>query len=115
MEDGTTLLFDLPGFRVVECVENEIGQRHVLVMGTKSLHACPDCGVAQAGPYDHRESTITDLPFGHRPLSVRWRKRRFVCAEPACPRRIFTETSTQVPPRHRLTLRLRRRFSCSTR
>lgn len=31
--DGTTLLFDLPGFRVVECREDAAGVRHVVVMG----------------------------------------------------------------------------------
>ena len=32
MEDGTTLLFDLPGFWVVECYLDEHGQRHAVVM-----------------------------------------------------------------------------------
>lgn len=58
-------------------------------------------------PYDVRESRIKDLPFGHRPLQVIWRKRRFLCSESACRRRVFTETSEQIPVRHRLTGRLR--------
>jgi transposase len=107
MEDGTTLLFDLPGFRVVECYEDEDGQRQVVVMGLAAEHACPGCGVLVAKPYDHREMALKDLPFGHRPLRLRWRKRRYACSESACPRRTFTETSTEVPPRHRLTGRLR--------
>jgi len=47
------------------------------------------------------------LPFGHRPLRIIWRKRRYLCSEPACPRRVFTEVSEQIPARHRLTGRLR--------
>ncbi len=108
MDHGTTLLFDLPGFRVVECREDEDGERQVTVLGVEEEHACPACGVlAGPRPYDVRESRIKDLPFGHRPLRVTWRKRRYRCAEPSCPRRIFTETSEQIPPRHRLTGRLR--------
>ncbi len=107
MEDGTTLLFDLPGFRVVECYEDGDGQRQVVVMGLAAEHACPGCGVLVAKPYDHREMVVKDLPIGQRPLHLRWRKRRYACSEGACPRRTFTETSTEVPPRHRLTGRLR--------
>jgi transposase len=58
-------------------------------------------------PYDVRESRIRDLPMGHRPLEVVWRKRRYRCVERGCPQRVFTERSIQVPPRHRLTARLR--------
>jgi len=107
MGNGTTLLFDLPGFRVVECREDEDGERHVVVMGEADEHACPRCGVLVSRPYDVRESGIKDLPFGQRPLTVTWRKRRYRCQQAVCPRRVFTETSDQVPRRHRLTGRLR--------
>ena len=114
MDHGTTLLFDLPGFRVVECREDEHGQRHLVVMGEGDEHACPGCGVLVGGkPYDLRESRVKDLPFGHRPLMVTWRKRRYRCAEAGCPRRIFTESSAQVPPRHRLTGRLRAKLEAA--
>lgn len=110
MEDATTLLFDLPGFRVVECYEDEHNQRHAVLMGTADEHACPSCGVLVTKVFQLREMTLKDLPFGHRRLALRWRKRRYACPERACPRRTFTETSTEVPPRHRLTGRLRRRL-----
>ncbi len=110
MEDGTTLLFDLPGFRVVECYQDEHGQRHAVVMGLADEHACPSCGVLVSKVFQLREMALKDLPFGHRPLVLRWRKRRYACPEPRCPRRTFTETSTEVPPRHRLTGRLRARL-----
>lgn len=58
-------------------------------------------------PFDVRESRIKDLPMGHRPLEVVWRKRRYRRREPQCRQRVFTERSEQVPPRHRLTARLR--------
>ena len=111
MSDGSSLLFDLPGFRVVSCVEIPPGGRRVVVMQVADEHACPRCGVLVGGkPYDLRQSRIKDLPFGHRPLEVIWRKRRYRCREWRCPQRVFTERSVQVPPRCRLTGRLRTRL-----
>jgi transposase len=111
VSDGSSLLFDLPGFRVVSCEEIPLQGRRVVVMQVADEHACPRCGVLVGGkPYDVRESRIKDLPFGHRPLEVLWRKRRYRCRERRCPQRVFTERSTQVPPRCRLTARLRARL-----
>ena len=108
MSDATSLLFDLPGFRVLSCALSPLGVRQVVVMQAAEEHACPRCGVLVSGrPYDRRESRIKDLPFGDRPLEVIWRKRRYRCPETACKQRVFTERSEQVPPRHRLTGRLR--------
>jgi transposase len=111
VSDGTSLLFDLPGFRVVSCEEDGSGMRRVVVMQVADEHGCPRCGVLVSGrPYDVREGRIKDLPFGHRPLLVIWRKRRFRCPERRCPQQVFTERSAQVPPRCRLTARLRARL-----
>ncbi len=108
MSDATSLLFDLPGFRVLSCALSPLGVRRVVLMQAAGEHACPRCGVLVSGrPYDCRESRIKDLPFGDGPLEVIWRKRRYRCPEPACQQRVFTERSEQVPPRHRLTGRLR--------
>jgi transposase len=111
VSDGTSLLFDLPGFRVVSCAEDDTGVRRAVIMQVADEHACPRCGVLVGGrPYDVRESRITDVPFGQRPLLVIWRKRRYRCGELQCPQRVFTERSGQVPPRCRLTGRLRARL-----
>lgn len=111
MEDATSLLFDLPGFRVVSCTLTPLGTRRAVVMQRVDEHGCPRCGVLAGGkPYDVREMRVKDVPMGHRPLEVVWRKRRYRCGEPACPQRVFTERSVQIPPRRRLTLRLRARL-----
>ncbi|MGI8652394.1 MAG: transposase family protein [Geodermatophilaceae bacterium] len=48
-------------------------------------HDCPRCGVIVGGkPYDVRCSRVKDLPVGHRPVQVIWRKRRYRCAERRC-------------------------------
>jgi hypothetical protein len=71
----------------------------------------PRCEVLAGGkPYDVREMRVKDVPMGHRPLEVVWRKRRYRCGEPACPQRVFTERSVQIPLRRRLTLGLRARL-----
>lgn len=48
-----------------------------------------------------------DLPMGGRRTELRWRKRRWRCAETECPRRTFTEQVPGIPARARLTGRLR--------
>ena len=111
MSDATSLLFDLPGFRVVSCEEDDTAGRRVVIMQIADEYGCPGCGVLVGGrPYDVRESRITDLPMGHRRLVVVWRKRRYRCPERLCAQRVFTERSAQVPPRCRLTARLRARL-----
>src|SRR5512135_520470 len=108
MDDAMSLLFDLPGLWVVSCEEMPPDGRRVVVMQRAAEHGCPRCGVLVGGkPYDLRESRIKDLPVGHRPLAVVWRKRRYRCPERRCAQQVFTERSVQVPPRHRLTGRLR--------
>jgi len=47
------------------------------------------------------------VPFGERGLELVWRKRRWYCSDPACPRRTFTEQVRQVPAGARITSRLR--------
>jgi transposase len=80
VEDATSLLFDLPGFRVVECTALDDGHRtrRVVVMQIHDEHGCPRCGTIVAGrPYDVRESRVRDLTFGEHPLLVVWCKRRY--------------------------------------
>ena len=111
MSDATSLLYDLPGFRVVSVESTPLGVRRVVIMGVSGEHGCPRCGVPVGGrPYDLRCSRVKDLPVGHRRIEVVWRKRRYRCPEQRCPQRVFTERSEQIPPRHRLTGRLRARL-----
>jgi hypothetical protein len=44
VSDGTSLLFDLPGFRVVSCEEISPGARRVVVMLVADEHRCPRSG-----------------------------------------------------------------------
>ena len=49
MTDGTTLLFGLPGFRVLSVTLGSDGGRQVLVESTVVTDSCPSCGVLSGG------------------------------------------------------------------
>ena len=111
MENGTTILFGLPGVAVqrVERGQDEHGGpvRLVHVVTTASSAAgCPHCGVVSASVKQYRTTRPRDLPYGEEPLAVCWRKRQYRCQEAACPRKAFTESIAELPPRARLTGRL---------
>jgi hypothetical protein len=54
-----------------------------------------------------------DLPHGGVVLRVWAPKRRFVCVEPLCKRKSFTETTAQLPARARVTTRLKMKVSAA--
>ena len=107
MSDRTTLLFAMPGFRVLDVTLEPSGSRRVLVESEATEGGCPSCGVLSALVKDRPTSRVKDLPHGPVPLVVWVRKRRFACAEVLCERRSFTETSAQLPARARVTTRLK--------
>ncbi len=109
MTDGTTLLFALPGFRVLEVSLEPDGGRLVLVETLVGEGFCPSCGVLSRSVKDRPTRRVKDLPHGLVPLRVWVRKRRYACLEDDCSRRSFTEVSGQLPARARLTTRLRDR------
>jgi transposase len=114
MEKGTTILFGLPGVAVerVECVRADDGEPvrlvHVRTIAS-SAAGCPACGVVSTSVKQYRTTRPRDLPYGEEPLAVRWHKRQYRCREQACPRKAFTESIAEIPPRARLTGRLCRK------
>jgi transposase len=111
MEDGTSILFGLPGVAVqrVERTWDKQGTslRLVHMVTTeRSAAACPKCGVFSTSVRQYRTTRPRDVPYGPEPLAVRWRKRQYRCQEQACPRKVFTESIAEIPPRARLTGRL---------
>ena len=114
MENGTTILFGLPGVavqRVERVREDGTLVRLVHVVTTASSAGCPQCGVVSTSVKQRRTTRPRDLPYGEEPLAVRWRKRQYRCRELACPRKAFTESIDEVPPRARLTGRLCRQLA----
>ena len=101
-------LFALDGAEVAEVDEEPGGGRTVwLVTADPAARACPVCETAS----EHvREQVVTqpaDIGYGRDQVSVVWVKRRWECRVASCPRRTFTESLPAIPPRCRVTERLR--------
>lgn len=88
--DASALL-GMDGFVVLSQTEED-GELWVLVEKRADVAGCPSCGVRATG---HRRSElgIRDLPAGGRPVRLVWRKRRWICIDPDCPAKSFTEAS----------------------
>ena len=104
---GTALL-GMDDFVVLSHTE-EAGELWVLVETTAGLVGCPRCGVRATG---HGRSVvqIRDLAMGGRPVCLVWRRRRWLCTDPDCDARSFTENAPSTG-----TVRSRPPFPGSTR
>jgi transposase len=111
MDDTTSLLFGLDSFRVVDVVRVADRVVRVVIETVERQGICPDCGVASTRVKDRALVRIRDLPAADQRVVLWWRKRRLACLETACARRSFTQTTTEIPPRSRLTARLRVRLA----
>ena len=91
--DASALL-GMDGFVVLSQTEED-GEVWVLVETTADLAGCPSCGVRATG---HGRSVlqVRDLPAGGRPVRLVWRKRRWVCLDPDCAAKSFTEQTPAV-------------------
>jgi transposase len=101
-------LFALDGVQVAEVDCEAGGGRTVwLVTADPRAAACPGCGTVSGRVKGYVTARPADLRCGQDPIGVVWVKRRLECREPSCPRKTFTESVAQVPPRCRVTARLR--------
>ena len=108
MVNDTTKLLGLEGVQVTGVSLDGDGVPEVLLGALwTAARCCPDCGTRSSRAHSRVTTHPRDLPVGARSTDPRWRKRRWHCAEPACPRATFTERILQIPARHRLTVRLR--------
>lgn len=88
--------------------EPDGGRLVEVVTADPAAARCPDCGTASRSVKANVTTRPKDLPYGEAPLVVVWRKRRWRCRQPGCPRESFTEQIAQLPARARTTGRLRR-------
>ena len=91
--DASALL-GMDGFVVLSQTEED-GEVWVLVETTADVAGCPSCGVRATG---HGRSVleIRDLPSGGRPVRLVWRKRRWICWDPDCAAKSFTEETPAI-------------------
>jgi transposase len=104
--DAASVIFNLPGYRVVDAVDLPLGGRRVKVQPVEIGDGCPDCGVVSVRVHAWTVQRVRDIPHAGS-VQVVVRKPRLVCAEPLCGRRTFTSVTAEVPLRARCTTRLR--------
>ncbi len=105
---GADRLVNLEGLAVhrVDLDEREGRVVHLLT-ATDAAAACPGCGVISTSLKGRTITRPRDIGYGQDPICLIWHKHRWRCRQRACPRASFTESLPQVPPRSRLTTRLR--------
>jgi transposase len=104
--DAASVIFNLPGYRVVDAVDLRLGGRRVKVEPVEVEDGCPACGVVSSRVHAWVEQRVRDIPHAGQVVVV-VRKPRLVCSEPACGRRTFTTATEQLPVRARSTTRLK--------
>ena len=104
--DAASVIFNLPGYRVVDAVDLPLGGRRVKVEPVEVEDGCPACGVVSSRVHAWVEQRVRDIPHAGQVVVV-VRKPRLVCTEPACGRRTFTTATEQLPVRARCTTRLK--------
>ncbi|MDV7090994.1 ISL3 family transposase [Rhodococcus opacus] len=103
--DAASALFNLSGYRVIAVGEEPtIGRWVDIEVSGKPF--CPACGAAGSKVHSSRSQRVRDIPVAGE-VTVIWRKRRWFCVTATCPKRTFSESTEQVPPYARSTMRLR--------
>ena len=105
--DAASLIFNLPGYRVVDAVDLPLGGRRVVVRAVAQDEGCPDCGVISTRVHAWTRQRVKDIPAGDELVEVVVAKPRWACAEAACGRKTFVQVTDQLPFRARCLTRLR--------
>lgn len=69
----------------------EPGRLVVVAVARRGEAPCPACGAASRRVHSRYERCLADLPWHGLAVALIVQVRRFVCAVPRCPRRIFCE------------------------
>ena len=102
------MLFGVEGLQVIDAQAGPDGTLEVwAVTDHRAAAVCPDCGTAAGRVHETVLARPRDVRRGGDRVRVGWVKRRWKCDEQRCDRKTFTEWVPQVPPRCRLTARLR--------
>jgi transposase len=105
--DVASLIFNLPGYRVIDALDLPTGGRRVVVQALEQDEGCPGCGTLSTRVHAWTRQRVKDIDVGGDVVEVVVRKPRWRCAEPACPRTTFTQATDQLPSRARCSTRLR--------
>lgn len=103
--DRCDVLVGLGGLRVVAVERRVEGVLVIDVESPPGPSGCPRCGQV-AESRGRKVLVLIDAPMGAGLVRVRWRKRRFRCADVGCAQKSFTEQDAAVAaPRAQLTAR----------
>jgi transposase len=107
-QDTASALFGVAGLQVTDVQAGPGGAVEVwAVTDWPGAAACPDCGALSDRPHETVLARPRDARRAGDPVDLRWVKRRWKCPQESCERRTLTERLPQVPPRCRVTARLR--------
>ncbi|HEX6519799.1 MAG TPA: ISL3 family transposase [Streptosporangiaceae bacterium] len=107
-EDTASALFGVDGLRVdgVEAAPDG-GIEVWAVTDYEAARACPDCGTVSDRVHERVVTRPRDVRRAGDAVGLRWVKVRRKCGNQQCCRKTFTEWVPAVPPRCRITARLR--------
>jgi transposase len=79
--------------RSVRLTRMTIEREYVLLQLTTTAPTagCPRCAVPSSSVHSRYQRHLTDVPWGSHPVRLQLTVRKFVCRNPTCRRRIFTE------------------------
>jgi transposase len=107
-EDTASALFGVDGLQVTGVEGSPGGGIEVrAVTAWEAARACPDCGRVSDRVHETVLARPRDVRRAGDRADLRWVKYRRKCGNPACPRKTFTERVPALPPRCRITARLR--------
>jgi transposase len=83
----------LPASAAVRLADLTVADDQLLLhlTATAATAACPLCATPSATIHSRYHRQLTDVPWGSMQIRLQLRVRKFVCRNPECVRRIFTE------------------------
>ena len=108
VKDTASALFGAEGLRVTDVQAGPGSALEVwAVTDYPAAAACPASGMISSRVHETVLARPRDVRRAADPVDLRWVKVRRKCGNPGCPRKTLTEWVPAVPPRCRITTRLR--------
>ena len=108
-EDTASALSGVEGLQVADVEAAPDGGIEVwAVTAWEAARACPDCGTVSDRVHETVVTRPRDVRRAGDAVDLRWVKVRRKCGNQECLRKTFTESVPALPPRCRITARLRR-------